>query len=75
MHIYLDESGGFITPSTTHRISAIAALVLPDARRDEILQRFQNLERSWQGKQEAKGNKLTESQVQQVIQCPSGTLA
>lgn len=68
MFIYLDESGAFATPSVPHKISCVAALVIPDRQRDHLLAAFQSLEASWPRTSEAKGSKLSEFQTHQVIE-------
>jgi hypothetical protein len=72
MFIYLDESGTFVTPSVPHKISCVAALVIPDRQRDQVLEQFQAVEASWPSTGETKGSKLSECQVQQVVELLSG---
>ena len=68
MNIYMDESGPFVSPSTTHRVSAVGALVIPRHQHDELLQKFVETEQTWRMGSEAKGSQLSEAQVQNVIQ-------
>jgi hypothetical protein len=72
MFIYLDESGTFITPSVPHKVSCVAALVVPAQQRDQLIAEFQSLEASWPATAETKGSKLSESQVHQVVELLNG---
>ena len=67
MHVYIDESGSFI--STPHsRISCVAALAIPSARRDELFTAFARRRQQFSaGADELKGSTLTEKQVAGVI--------
>jgi hypothetical protein len=67
MHVYIDESGNFIsTPQS--RISCVAALAIPSARREELFTAFARKRHQFgAGEAELKGSKLTEKQVAGVI--------
>jgi hypothetical protein len=69
MHIYIDESGIFVAPSNgEHKISCVAALIIPSSRREEAFREFERLRDSWiQDSTEIKGSKLSESQVADVV--------
>jgi len=67
MHVYIDESGNFI--STPHsRISCVAALAIPSARKDALFAAFVRRRQQFSaGVDELKGSTLTEKQVAGVI--------
>ena len=67
MHIYIDESGGFIPlKPQKSRISAVGALVIPSAAHDELLSRFVELRSRFSPTGfEIKGSALHESAMAQ----------
>lgn len=69
MHIYIDESGGFMTsPTLQSKVSCVAALVVPSCQNDQLLGDFRELKSSWgTSDEEAKGSSLSEAQVAAVI--------
>jgi hypothetical protein len=73
VYIYIDESGPFaaVPPSRAHRISAVAALVIPDTQHDRLISEYERLEQSWGGGAEPKGSQLQEEQISSVIELAS----
>jgi hypothetical protein len=70
MHIYIDESGGFI-PLKPHksRISAVAALAIPSASHDELLNRFIELRSRFAPSDlEIKGSALHEPAMAEIAE-------
>jgi hypothetical protein len=67
MHVYIDESGNFI--STPHsRVSCVAALAIPSARKDALFAAFARRRQQFSaGVDELKGSTLTEKQIAGVI--------
>jgi hypothetical protein len=67
MHVYIDESGNFIsTPQS--RVSCVAALAIPSERKDALFAAFaQRRQQFSAGVDELKGSALTEKQVAGVI--------
>lgn len=69
MHIFIDESGTFAPVTGKHSISAVGALVVPDASLTKVLHRYQLLRSALLQKgDEAKGRELDEQAVDSVIQ-------
>lgn len=69
MHIYIDESGSFTTPTIlVPKISCISALVLPSSQNDEIIDEYLKIRTSSGMHDEIKGSKLNEFQINQVIE-------
>jgi hypothetical protein len=69
MHIFIDESGGFIIPAVKKpKVSCVAALVLPSSKRAQIVAGFLKIRSSWgvEG-DEIKGSRLSESQIAEVL--------
>ena|SRR2546422_209073 len=69
MHIFIDESGTFVTPKADPpTLSAVAALTIPDAECTKLEKRYSRL-REGLPKQdgEVKGRDLQEHQVAQII--------
>jgi hypothetical protein len=51
VHIYIDESGSFITPATPkQKVSCVAALVVPSSKNDELLRDFAQIRPQWGGR-------------------------
>jgi len=69
MNIYIDEAGVFVKPSQNKSaISAVGALILSEKKEKIIFSKFEALKTKWGFKdKEAKGSKLSESQVASVI--------
>lgn len=67
MQIFIDESGNFVASEEAHKVSCVAALVVPDVNCERLLEQFQRLEGKWGGADETKGSKLDESQIAAVI--------
>jgi len=68
MYIYVDESGTFVQPNAAHKVSAIGALVIPEAQHRPLLRAFERLIAPWRGQRsEIKGSQLSERQVAAVI--------
>jgi hypothetical protein len=69
MHIYIDESGSFVIPPTGgSKICAVAALVIPTSRHDQLLNEFIQLRNGWAIlADEIKGSALDEAKVAEVI--------
>jgi hypothetical protein len=66
VHIYIDESGPFV-PTTEPRVSCVAALAIPSAKRDGLFRDFDRLKKEISGsKEELKGSTLTERQTRRV---------
>jgi hypothetical protein len=69
MHIFIDESGTFAPVTGKHSISAVGALVVPDANLRKVVQRYQLLRSELPKKgSEIKGRELDELAVDRVIQ-------
>lgn len=71
MHIFIDESGSFVVPTTSGwSVCCISALTIPDAYYpDEITKQFEALKSAWGIKsKEIKGRELNEHQVSAVVQ-------
>lgn len=68
MHIFIDESGNFVTPNVpSSKVSSVASLIIPDEDLDIIIEKYINLRSSWGFNHEVKGSKLTEKQISDVI--------
>ncbi len=69
MHIYIDESGPFVTfPEARNSVSCVTALVVPESVHDQLLQQFAQLRRQWGFTNgEVKGSRLTEPQFDSAI--------
>ncbi len=69
MHIYIDESGPFVTfPEARNSVSCVTALVVPESVHDQLLQQFAQLRRQWGFSDgEVKGSLLTEPQFEAAI--------
>jgi hypothetical protein len=69
MHVYIDESGSFITPATPKpKVSCVAALVVPSSKNDELLRDFAQIRSKWGvGTSEVKGSALDEPKIAEVI--------
>jgi len=68
MYIFIDETGAFQTPARSQRISAVAALVIPESFAKTLFRRFRALVAPWRnGNPEVKGSSLVESQMAEVI--------
>ncbi len=68
MQIYMDESGSFLQPRIGHRVSAVGALVVPDAQADALFDDCTRLIRSWGNAGEVKGSRLSEIEIAGVIE-------
>ncbi len=69
MDIYIDESGSFLLPPTgRHRMSCVAALIVPSCVRDQLFYEFLRLRDGWPHKAvEVKGSELAETEVAAVV--------
>jgi hypothetical protein len=69
MHIYIDESGSFvIPPNGRSKVCAVAALVIPTSRHDELLNEFVQIRDGWGIlADEIKGSALDEAKIGDVI--------
>lgn len=68
MYIFIDETGAFQTPTRSQRISAVAALVIPESFAKTLFRRFRALVGLWRnGNSEVKGSALVESQMAEVV--------
>ena len=69
MHIYIDESGGFITPRVQKpKVSCVAALVVPSAKNEQVLGEFVEIRSTWgSSTEEVKGRQLDEAKIAEVI--------
>jgi hypothetical protein len=69
MHIYIDESGSFVTPAAMKpKVSCVAALVVPSSKHDQLLRDFIRVRSSWGlATDEVKGSSLGESRIAEVI--------
>jgi hypothetical protein len=69
MHIFIDESGNFITPPDDRfKVSCVAALVVPSTVLPMLSDDFLRLRDSWGGPPtEIKGSKLNEVQIAEFI--------
>lgn len=66
--MFIDEAGGFQTSPIRSRVSAVAALLVPESVARGLFRRFRRLSRPWKrGKPEVKGSQLDEAQAAQVI--------
>lgn len=70
MHIYVDESGTFLRPPAGRRnLACVGALVVPEARRQELAGRFDRLKRQWDvNGAEVKGSSLVEPEIAAAIE-------
>lgn len=67
MHIFIDESGPFLPPTkSAHKISCVAAVVIPSSQVDRLSSRYRRLLDRW-GVDELKGSKMDEEQIASVI--------
>lgn len=68
MHLFLDESGGFVVPAQPRlKIAAVGALVIPDEQLASVSADFARLLRQFGATHELKGSELTENQARGVI--------
>ena len=69
MHIFIDESGPFVTPTEKDwAASCVGALVVKDSDVVSIFETFRKLKATWGiGEEEIKGSRLNESQINDVI--------
>ncbi len=68
MLIFIDESGNFARPSTSHRVSCVVALLIPETFAATLFRKFRRLVRPWrQGRAEVKGSELSETQMALVL--------
>jgi len=69
MHIYIDESGPFVTfPEARNSVSCVTALVVPESVHDQLLQQFAQLRRQWGFTDgEVKGSLLKETQFDAAV--------
>jgi len=64
----MDESGTFVPPRLPNRVSAVGALVVPDAQAGALFAEFEELTRPWRSNGEVKGSALSEIQIAGVIE-------
>ena len=68
MHIFIDESGTFVLPSTANNVSLVGALVIPDRRLPYIEKRYSKIRsRLPKEKGEVKGRLMGESDIDLVV--------
>jgi hypothetical protein len=69
MHIYIDEAGNFVIPTTRNNyVSCVVALIIPSAKRQHLFDWYLQLRTSWGSKaKEIKGSAMTEQQIAKVI--------
>lgn len=68
MHIFIDESGTFVLPTSANNVSLVGALVIPDRRLPYIEKRFRKLRSELpQEKGEVKGRLMSEREVDLVV--------
>jgi len=68
VHLFLDESGGFVVPAQPKlKIAAVGALVIPDEQLASVSAEFTRLLRQFGATRELKGSELTENQARGVI--------
>lgn len=68
MHIFIDETGNFvITNSPSPKISSVVSLTIPDEYLESVNKEYLSLKRTWGFNGEAKGSKLAEKQISEVI--------
>jgi hypothetical protein len=68
MHIFIDEAGPFLPPSSKrHAHSLVLALIVPSSHYDELCYGFLRIRDAWpENAIEVKGSKLVESQTAQI---------
>jgi hypothetical protein len=68
MHIFVDESGTFVLPSTANNISLVGALVVPDRRLPYIEKRYSKIRAQLpKEKGEVKGRLMGENDIDLVV--------
>lgn len=69
MHVYIDESGIFVTPRDKKpKVSCVAALIVPSSKNEEVLNEFAKIRSRWSlDTEEVKGRQLNESKIAEVI--------
>jgi hypothetical protein len=68
MYIFIDEAGGFQTPSRSSLVSCVAALLVPEGLAMTLFRKFRRVTRPWRvAAAEAKGSQLSEDQIAEVI--------
>ena len=68
MHIFIDESGTFVLPSTANNISLVGALVVPDRRLPYIEKRYSKIRAQLpKDKGEVKGRLMGENDIDLVV--------
>lgn len=69
MHIFIDETGSFSGTGTSFAPSLVGALIIPDAKTDELKRRYEKIrKRLPKDKGEVKGRLLNEVQVTNVVE-------
>jgi hypothetical protein len=69
MYVYVDESGTFTAPRSAHRVSAVAAVVIPESQRRSLvrsLARVMPASRS-DSSSERKGSSLSETEASAIL--------
>src|SRR5712692_6613162 len=69
MHIFIDESGSFVTPKADPPgLSAVGALTIPDCERNKLEKRYSRVREDLPKEDgEVKGRDLQEHQIAQII--------
>jgi hypothetical protein len=68
MEIYIDESGNFVRPPAGElNLSCVGALIIPDFHERAVTSRFEALKRRWGEGGEIKGSRLSDRQVEAVV--------
>ncbi|WP_288586636.1 hypothetical protein [uncultured Methylobacterium sp.] len=68
MHIFIDETGTFTGTGTSFAPSLVGALIIPDAKIDEVKRRYEKIRRRFRKERgEVKGRLLNEEQVRAVV--------
>ena len=67
MRTYIDESGNFKPEAAASRVCCEAALAIPEAFAQELLDRFVKLRQTWTDAPEVKGSSLNDDQTAAVL--------
>jgi hypothetical protein len=68
MYVFIDEAGNFQVPTPSHKVSCVAALVVPEPFAATLFRKFRRLVSPWRGSaREVKGSQLDERQVAEVV--------
>src|SRR6267378_3032276 len=68
MYVFIDEAGNFQAPTPGHKISCIAALVVPEPFAATLFRKFRKTVAPWLGSaREVKGSQLDERRVAAIV--------